>query len=144
METIQVYKFLHVLGVFVYVGGFLALTRLVGHAVKFGTEESRADSYRIYCRMHKFADWGGGVVALVFGVLLIMETPSFMKQGWFHWKLLFVGLFIATDVVFSRALFGKLKPEGEQPKRALFSALHGTAALFLIGILYCLYIKSIH
>ena len=34
-------KFLHVLGVIVYVGGFMALTRLVGHAVKFESVESR-------------------------------------------------------------------------------------------------------
>ena len=134
------YKFLHLLGVIVYVGGFMALTRLVGHAVKFGTEESRADSYRIYRRMHKFADWGGGVVAVVFGFLLLMEQPGTMKQPWFHAKLLFVALFIGVDVVFSRILFNKLKPEGEQPKRAIFSALHGTAALFLCAILYCLFV----
>ena len=144
MLTEQIYKFLHVLGVFVYVGGFLALTRLVGHAVKFGTDESRADSYRVYRRMHKFANWGGGAMAIIFGVMLLMTQPSTMKQPWFHVKLLFVALFIATDVVFSRILFNKLKPEGEQPKRAIFSALHGTAALLLMGILYCLYIWSIH
>ena len=134
------YKFLHLLGVIVYVGGFMALTRLVGHAVKFGTEESRADSYRVYRRMHKFADWGGGVIAIVFGFLLLMNSPSYMQQPWFHAKLLFVALFIATDVVFSRILFKKLKPEGEQPKRAIFSALHGTGALFLIGILVSLFL----
>ena len=140
MVTYQVYKFLHLLGVIVYVGGFMALTRLVGHAVKFQTEESRADSYRIYRRMHKFADWGGGVVAVIFGFLLLMQVPSTMKEPWFHAKLLFVALFIACDVVFSRILFNKLKPEGEQPKRAIFSALHGTAALFLIGILLSLFV----
>ena len=140
MVAYQVYKFLHLLGVIVYVGGFMALTRLVGHAVKFKSEESRADSYRVYRRMHKFADWGGGVVAIVFGFLLLMNVPSTMKQPWFHVKLLFVGLFIATDVVFSRYLFSKLKPDGEQPKRALFSALHGTGALFLIGILVAVFV----
>ena len=45
-------KFLHVLGMVVYVGGFLALTRLTGKAVLFESEASRADAYRTYRRMH--------------------------------------------------------------------------------------------
>ena len=65
-------KFLHVLGVIVYVGGFMALTRLVGHAVKFKSEESRRDAYRIYRRMHMFADWGGLAVAIIFVVNTIV------------------------------------------------------------------------
>ena len=117
-------KFLHVLGVIVYVGGFMALTRLVGHAVKFESEDSRRDAYRIYRRMHMFADWGGLVVAMVFGFILLMQAPSYMKQGWFHMKLTCVLLFLAVDVWFSIVLFKRLKAEGPQPKRALFSAMN--------------------
>ena len=46
----------HVLGLVVYVGGFLSLTRLMGHAVRFESERSRADAYRIYRRMHVFVE----------------------------------------------------------------------------------------
>ena len=132
-------KFHHVLGVIVYVGGFMALTRLVGHAVKFESEDSRRDAYRIYRRMHMFADWGGLVVAIIFGTILLMQAPSYMKQGWFHAKLLFVLLMLAVDVVFSIILFKKLKAEGPQPKRAVFSAIHGIAALILVGMLITLF-----
>lgn len=132
-------KFLHVLGVIVYVGGFMALTRLVGHAVKFESEDSRRDAYRIYRRMHMFADWGGLVVAIVFGFILLMQAPSYMKQGWFHMKLLCVLLFLAVDVWFSITLFKKLKAEGPQPKRAVFSAMHGIAALILVAMLIALF-----
>jgi putative membrane protein len=132
-------KFLHVLGVIVYVGGFMALTRLVGHAVKFESEESRRDAYRIYRRMHMFADWGGLAVAIIFGFILLMQSPNYMKQGWFHAKLLFVLLMLVVDVVFSIILFKKLKAEGPQPKRAVFSAIHGIAALILVGMLISLF-----
>jgi len=132
-------KFLHVLGVIVYVGGFMALTRLVGHAVKFESVESRRDAYRIYRRMHMFADWGGLAVAIIFGFILLMQHPSYMKQGWFHAKLLFVLLMLVVDVVFSVILFKKLKAEGPQPKRAVFSAIHGIAALILVGMLISLF-----
>ena len=132
-------KFLHVLGVIVYVGGFMALTRLVGHAVKFETVESRRDAYRVYRRMHMFADWGGLVVAIVFGTILLMQAPGYMKQGWFHAKLACVLGLMIVDVWFSIILFKKLKPEGPQPKRAVFSAIHGIAALILVGMLVALF-----
>ena len=38
-------KFIHVLGVFVYVGGFLTLTRLLAKAVRYETVPSRADAF---------------------------------------------------------------------------------------------------
>jgi len=135
-------KFLHVLGVIVYVGGFLALTRLVGHAVKFESEDSRRDAYRVYRRMHKFADWGGLVVAIVFGTILMMQSAVYLKSGWFHAKLAFVLGMLILDGVFSVFLFKKLKAEGPQPKRAVFSALHGMAALMLIGMLISLFVAG--
>ena len=136
-------KFLHVLGMIVYVGGFMAVTRLTGHAVRFETEQSRADSYRVYRRMHMFADWGGLAIMLVCGLIMLMADPwskDYMKQPYFHMKLtFFVGILIC-DVIFSRILFFRLRPEGDQPKRAVFSALHGVAALMLIGILISVFV----
>ena len=52
-------KWIHVLGVVIYIGGLMALTRLLGHAVRFQAAQSRADAYRVFQRMHKFANWIG-------------------------------------------------------------------------------------
>ncbi|MHC4407449.1 MAG: hypothetical protein ACYS0F_00440, partial [Planctomycetota bacterium] len=68
-------KFLHVLGMVVYVGGFMALTRLTGKAVLYETEASRADSYRMYRRMHLFADWIGLAIMLICGLILLIADP---------------------------------------------------------------------
>ena len=89
-----------------------------------------------------FADWGGLVLAIVFGVILMLQSPSYLSQRWFHWKLTFVLAFLIVDAVFSVILFKKLKPEGPQPKRAVFSAIHGIAALILMGMLYALFISG--
>ena len=135
-------KFLHVLGMVVYVGGFLALTRLTGKAVLFESEASRADSYRTYRRMHMFADWGGLLIMVVCGLILLIADPwgkDYLRQGYFHMKLTFIVGILVCDVVFSRLLF-RLRPEGAQPKKAIFAALHGIAGLLVMGALISIYI----
>ena len=136
-------QFLHVLGMVVYVGGFLALTRLTGKAVVFESEASRADAYRTYRRMHMFADWGGLAIMLVCGLILLIADPfakDYMKQGYFHMKLTFVVGILICDVFFSRLLFFRLRAEGPQPKKAIFAALHGIAALLVVGVLVSIYV----
>ncbi len=138
-------KFLHLLGMIVYVGGFLALTRMVGHAVRFETEASRADAYRIFRRMHKFVNWGGLALMVICGLILLIVDPwdkNYMRHpsGYFHMKLAFIVGLLICDVFFSRILFLRLRAEGEQPKRAVFSALHGIAALMVIGVLISIFV----
>lgn len=137
-------KFLHLLGVIIYVGGFLTLTRMVGHAVRFETEASRADAYRVFRRMHMFVDWGGFAMMLICGLVLLIADPwdkNYMQHasGYFHMKLAFILGIVICDVVFSRVLFG-LRAEGKQPKRAVFSALHGIAALMVLGVLISIFV----
>ena len=137
-------KFLHLLGMVIYVGGFLALTRMVGHAVKFESEQSRADAYRIFRRMHKFVDWGGLAIMLICGVILLIADPwdkNYMRHesGYFHMKITFFVVLLVVDIIFSRKLFS-MKAEGPQPKRALFSALHGVAALMVVGMLISIFV----
>ncbi|MEM8884860.1 MAG: CopD family protein [Planctomycetota bacterium] len=140
-----VVKFLHVLGMVVYVGGFLALTRLVGKAVLFETEASRADSYRTFRRMHMFADWGGLAIMLVTGLILFISDPwdkDYLKQGYFHMKLTFVILLLVCDILFTRKLFFQMRPDGPQPKKAFFAALHGIAALLVVGAIFAIYVMG--
>jgi uncharacterized membrane protein len=136
-------KFLHVLGMVVYVGGFLALTRLTGKAVLFESAASREDSYRTYRRMHMFADWGGLLIMVVCGLILLMADPwakDYMKQGYFHMKLTFFVGILVCDVLFTRKLFFQMKGEGAQPKKAFFAALHGIAALLVVGSLISIFV----
>ncbi|MHC4225321.1 MAG: hypothetical protein ACYSUN_15130, partial [Planctomycetota bacterium] len=86
-------KWIHLLGLVVYVGGFLALTRWLGHAVRFETAQAREDAYRVLRRMHKFVDWGGLALMLIAGLWLLLADPMgklYLKQGYFHMKLFFV------------------------------------------------------
>jgi len=135
-------KWGHVLGMVIYLGGFLALTRLMGHAVRFETAQSRKDAYRIFRRMHKFVDWGGLAIMLVTGAFLVMMDPlgkSYFKQGYFHMKLTFVLAVVICDVVLTKRLFALTGDETEA-NATPFRILHGVAALALVGALIAVFI----
>lgn len=137
-------KWVHVLGVVIYVGGLLALTRLIGHAVRFQAEQSRADAYRIFKRMHKFADWIGLGLMLVTGLVLLVWNPGGRKYfsdgtGYLHMKLTAVAVLLACDVVFSRKLF-RLEGAGPQPPATFFRVMHGIVGLALLGALAALFL----
>mgnify|MGYP002623279849 CR=1 FL=1 len=135
-------KWAHVLGMVVYVGGFLTLTRLMGRAVAYESAQSRADAYRTFRRMHKFVDWGGFGIMLVSGVWLLVADPAgkaYMKQGYFHMKLTFVLLLVGLDVYLSMKLF-RLDPRAAQPKPSTFKVIHGAAGLALVAVLIAVFV----
>lgn len=135
-------KWIHVLGMVIYVGGLMALTRLLGHAVRFENPQSRTDAYRVFVRMHKFANWAGLGLMLVAGVVLIVWDPagkSYMKKGYFHMKLLAIVVLFVCDVLFTRKLF-RLQGEGPQPKATFFRVMHGVVGLALLGALAALFL----
>lgn len=135
-------KWVHVLGMVIYVGGLLTLTRLLGHAVRFEAPTSRADAYRVLKRMHMFVDWGGLVLMLAAGLWLLIADPmgkAYLKHGYFHLKLTCMLALILCDVSLSRRLF-RLQGDGPQPGAVLFKILHGVAGLALLGALAAVFI----
>jgi uncharacterized membrane protein len=137
-------KWAHVLGMVIYVGGFLALTRLMGHAVRFESARSRADAYRIFKRMHKFVDWGGLGIMLITGLWLLVANPASKvylrhESGYFHMKLTAFVVIVVCDVLLSKKLFA-LQGDGPQPNAAFFKAMHGVAALAFLGALFAVFV----
>jgi uncharacterized membrane protein len=135
-------KWVHVLGVVIYVGGLMALTRLLGHAVRFEAAGSRGDAYRVFKRMHKFANWIGLALMLGAGVWLLVWDPAgkaYMRQPYFHMKLTAVVLLAVCDVLFSRKLF-RLEGDGPQPGATFFRIMHGVVGLTLLAALAALFL----
>jgi putative membrane protein len=135
-------KLIHVLGMVIYVGGLLTLTRLLGHAVRFESPASRADAYRVLKRMHVFVDWGGLFLMLVAGIWLLVVDPmgkAYMKQGYFHLKLTCMIALVIGDILLSRKLF-RLQGDGPQPGAKFFKIMHGVAGLALLGALAAVFI----
>ena len=135
-------KFVHLLGMVVYVGGFLTLTRMLGHAVRFEAPQSRADAYRVLKRMHVFVDWGGLALMMIAGLWLLVADPvgkQYMKQGYFHMKMTFIVVLLVSDAILSRKLF-RMRGEDTPPAATMFRVVHGIAGLALIGILIAIFV----
>ncbi|MHC4973217.1 MAG: CopD family protein [Planctomycetota bacterium] len=135
-------KWIHVIGMVIYVGGLLTLTRLLGHAVRFEAATSRADTYRVLKRMHKFVDWGGLFLMLAAGLWLLIADPmgkAYMKQGYFHLKLLCMVALLVCDVMLSRKLF-RMEGDGPNPEAWFFKVMHGVAGLALLAALAAVFI----
>lgn len=135
-------KWVHVLGVVIYVGGLMALTRLLGHAVRFPDAPSRTNAYRVFQRMHKFANWVGLGLMVVAGLWLLVWDPMgkhYLKQPYFHVKLTAIVVLLACDVLFARKLFA-LEGEGTQPPATFFRVMHGIVGLALLGALAALFL----
>ena len=130
-------KLVHLLGVVVYVGGLLALTRWLGKAVRFESPTAREETYRVLKRMHVFVDWGGLFLMVAAGLWLLIadsQAKAYMSQAYFHMKLTFVVALLVTDILVSRKMF-RLRGEGPQPGAGYFRALHAVAGLATIGAL---------
>lgn len=135
-------KFFHVLGVLIYAGGFLTLTRMVGKAVRFENPSSRIEAYAAFRRMHKFVDWGGLAIMLVTGLWILVADPAgkaYMQKGYFHGKLTFILVLLACDVWFTTVFF-RMKGDGPQPRVARFMAMHGVVGLAILGALFSVFV----
>lgn len=136
----------HLIGLFIYVGGLLNLSRLLGYHVK---EEAAVRERLSWMekRMYFFVTLPGLAIALTFGVLMIIGVGSRSPDAgmayymdadafWgatFHAKFLLIAILIGLDVYMGSQIM-KLAKGGEPPKPTKFKILHGLIALTLIAI----------
>lgn len=125
------YKVFHFLGLIVWIGGLLDLTRILGYHVKEDEVVQKRLSWMEH-RMFFFVSTPGLIIALVFGLLLFMAGGGplqyFKGSGWFHAKstliliLFFIHFFVGKKIL-------AFKEDHSQKNPAVFKALHGVAAL---------------
>lgn len=133
-------KALHVLGIILWAGGLMNLTRMISFHMQEEPEVQKRLHY-IEDRIYKFVTLPGMIITLAMGVyMLMMNMDYFMKQPWMHAKLLFVTIMIIMTAI----LQGKLKELGtvtdkQNPK--MFKALHGITGLMLMLTLAMIYLK---
>jgi putative membrane protein len=130
---------LHVLGIILWVGGLLLLTRLLGYHMKaLGQPNGVSDQsilFRIEKRMHWLVVFPGLILALLGGLLnLIHYASANMKMGWFHAKLTIALIFLGLQI-WTIIMVNKLAADPPSKKTPIFSIIHGLAGLLLIVVL---------
>ncbi len=137
MTQLAVLKLLHVLFIFIWVGGLLTLTRLMGYHSKQG-ELTQLVLGKIYRRIYLFVDFPSMVLAIFLGIAVLVLKEVDLKAGWFHMKMTFTLLLVACDIYTGRHIF--LLAKSAVKNSFKYKILHAVTVLCLIAILISIYI----
>jgi putative membrane protein len=124
----------HVLGIILWAGGLLAISRMAAYHVKEAAAVQPRFAW-VEWRMYWLVTIPGMVITLVTAAGLMAASPlDYAHLGWFHAKMGLVVLLLALHGVLHVKLRA-LKAHPETARKPVFSAVHGTIGLTLIGIL---------
>jgi putative membrane protein len=127
----------HLLGVVLWMGGLLNLSRILGyHAVEHPSVRPRYSW--LEGRLNYLVTIPGALLTVGTGAAqaILDGAAYFSAARWLHWKLLLVAAILGIHVVLTRKHRALRRGPADAPiKKALFAALHGTLGLLLIGVL---------
>lgn len=133
----------HIIGIVLWAGGLMTLTRQLGHRARLGASAD-SEAFESMERKSYFAGvLPGMLIVLVTGSVMLMykagDASAYFnpKGAWgatFHMKMTMVTVMIVISefAMFKMRQYHKGKPV----KRATFMALHGIAALLLLMIVF--------
>jgi len=130
----------HLLGIVLWTGGLLAVSRMAAYHTAEAPEVQPRFAW-VEWRMYWLVVIPGMVITLVAALgLLATGALPYGTLGWFRLKMALVVLLLGLHGL----LHTKLKALAAHPagqKKAVFSAVHGTIGLTLIGLLVMAVVK---
>ncbi len=124
----------HLLGMVLWAGGLLTVSRMAAYHTAEAAEVQPRLAW-MEGRLYWLVTIPGAVISVIAAIGLLATSPvNYGEQGWFHGKMMLVALLIALHTLLHIKLKA-LKLHPENAKKAVFSAVHGTIGLTLIGIL---------
>lgn len=133
----------HLLGVILWMGGLLALSRILGYHCREDPSVRPRYSW-LELRLDTMVAMPGAALTLLTGFLQIylLGRDFFRVSAWLHHKLLLVIVMLVVHVVLTRRHRAIARgPQDAQLPRALFGALHGILGLLLLGVLFLAVMK---
>ncbi|TMB46995.1 MAG: hypothetical protein E6J55_01065 [Deltaproteobacteria bacterium] len=124
----QLIRFFHLLGVVLWMGGLLVVSRLLAEPAA-GERLEPVERRLFGSFIH-----GGAALVIASGILLILDQPSVLRQGWLHAKLLVVLGLVAADA----RLYRRMQAQHASPgsvTRAGALRLHGWIAAGMVAVL---------
>jgi putative membrane protein len=130
--------FFHVLGVILWMGTLFVVSRILAeHAASPSSGEALT---RLEERLFATIVHGGAAVVIATGILMILNDPGYLRQGWLHAKLLLVLAMVVLDV----RLYRRMQALHQMPSsvtRGELIKLHGYIGLVLIAIVFLAVVK---
>jgi putative membrane protein len=129
----------HLFGVITWIGSLL----LVSSMMALVPEEVGAARERIIVvarRLLRVSSNVGVIVAVTFGILLILIDPHVMSHGWMHAKLALVLVLVFFHLKLYRRVVA-LENDPGSATRGEFSMIHGIVSLLLLLILILVLVR---
>ena len=136
MEYYIYLKFFHVVGIVIWIGSLLGMSRMLAfHAQEEIMVQERLSW--IERRGYLFVQVPGMIITILTGLGMIIVMPEIIQGSkWFHVKGLFIIILIVFDQIMWRSA-KKMKQNPEKINPAKFKAFHGISALcFMIAAFF--------
>jgi putative membrane protein len=129
----------HLFGVIMWIGSLLVISSMLALvADEVGTARERL--IVAARRLLRVSSNAGAMVAVIFGIFLILLNPVVMRQGWMHAKLAIVLVLLFFHFRLYRRVAALENDPGSATRRE-FSMLHGIVSLLLLLILVLVLVK---
>jgi putative membrane protein len=123
----------HLFGVIVWIGNLLVIASMLALA----TEEVGAARERLIAVSRRLFQVGcniGALIAILFGIILILLDPSLLMRGWLHAKLALVLVLLYVHYRLHRRILN-LESDPSGASAGEFKLIHGLVSLLLLAIL---------
>ena len=139
MSTLLWLKAFHIVFVVTWFAGLFYLPRLFVYHVSAADETSRARFVVMERRLFVMTTIGG-VLTVLFGILMILMAPGYLSQAWLHAKLTLVLLVIAYQV-WCLLLMGALRDGRNRHSERWYRLFNEAPGLLLIAIVILAVVK---
>lgn len=147
LENYQIWKSLHIIFVVSWFAGLFYMIRLFIYHTEANTRS--ADEKRILHDQFTIMQWRlwyiittpAMVLTVVFGTLMLIANPAFLKMPWMHIKLAFVGVLLVYHFI-SQGLMNKLKRGDSKWSTGQLRLWNEVATLILVAIVFLVELQS--
>jgi putative membrane protein len=133
--TIVWLKALHLIGIVIWMGSLLTLSRILGFHVQEDPATVQPRFSNFEKRMYRFVATPGLVLALGAGLYRFASfVEVYRKQPWMHAKLTLVALVVILHVVLGMQI-GDLAANPAKRGKGKYMAVHGTIGLCIVFVI---------
>jgi putative membrane protein len=124
----------HITGLVFWLGSLLAVTHILSVHTEETSPEARAALGRLESKLLKGLAHPGAALMVITGFILVAHDPNYLREHWFHAKLLLVVVMVVLDlrIAFRATAFREGRIE---LTRRECMALHGAISLVFFVIL---------
>jgi protoporphyrinogen IX oxidase len=145
--SFETYKALHLIFMVSWFAGLFYIVRLfVYHTESFDKEPIEGEILRKQFKIMErklwyIITWPAGILTLVFGVLMLVDQPIYLKFPWMHVKLTFV-LGLAVYHLYCHFLYRKFQRDEAKLSSTQLRVLNEVATLILVSVVFIVVMKS--